>query len=128
MRAVAVYLMVGRHTGRQGSRPALPGMRGTCLHGLVGRPGQQAAGAFVFPFRAAGSAHAAADVLHADETGSPYRVPAIGPTSPAPAMLTLLDCHPKRGKEAFADMAVPAVLLGRADHRRVEAVLVDPTA
>ena len=39
-------------------------------------------------------------------------------------MLTLLDCHPKRGKEAFADMAVLPFFSGVLDHRRVEAVLV----
>ena len=94
------------HTCRQGSRAFEPGLRRPVSTGwLAGLAAEAAEG--LLPFLAELRAQLiAADVLHADETGSRvsgarhwFHVACTG-------LLTLLDCHPKRGKEAFADMAV----------------------
>ncbi len=107
VRAVAVYLMVGQHMPVARAAELLSQVCGApvstgWLAGLAAEAGEG-----LSPFLAELRAQLiAADVLHADETGSRvsgahhwFHVACTG-------MLTLLDCHQKRGKEAFADMAV----------------------
>jgi transposase len=107
VRAVAVYLMVGQH---------LPVARAAALLAQV-------CGAPVSTGRLAGlSAEAsvalspfldelraqlvAEDVLHADETGSRISGARYWFHVACTSLLTLLDCHPRRGAEALEDMAV----------------------
>jgi len=70
----------------------------------------------------------AADVLHADETGARIAGARWWFHVACTDLLTLLDCHERRGAEAFSDMGVLPFLLRRARHRRPEAVLVDRLA
>jgi transposase len=81
-------------------------VRGAGLHGLVGRPAAEAAEG-LSPFLSELRAQLiAADVLHADETGARVSGARYWFHVACTGLLTLLDCQAKRGKEAFADMAV----------------------
>jgi transposase len=107
MRATAVYLMVGQHVPVARAAELLSQVCGAPVSTgwLAGLAAEAAEG--LSPFLSELRAQLiAADVLHADETGSRvsgarhwFHVACTG-------LLTLLDCHQKRGKEAFADMAV----------------------
>jgi transposase len=72
---------------------------------LAGLPGEAAAGltSFLDDLRAQ---LAREDVLHADETGSRISGARYWFHVACNDMLTLLDCHPKRGVEAMRDMGV----------------------
>ncbi len=106
VRAVAVYLMVGQHIPVARAAERLSQVCGDFVStGWLAGLAAEAAEASVFLAELRAQL-IAADVLHADETGSRvsgarhwFHVACTG-------LLTLLDCHQKRGKEAFADMAV----------------------
>ena len=107
VRATAVYLMVAQHVPVARAAELFPRYAGH-LSPRAGWPGwppkRQRGFRLSFPSCGLSSSRPTSCTPTRPALGS--RAPAIGPTSPAPAMLTLLDCHPKRGKEAFTDMAV----------------------
>lgn len=107
VRAVAVYLMVGQHIPVARAAELLSQVCGAPVSTgwLAGLAPEAAEGlsSFLSELRAQ---LIAADVLHADETGSRVSGARYWFHVACTAMLTLLDCHPKRGKEAFAEMAV----------------------
>jgi transposase len=107
VRAVAVYLMVGQHLPVARTAALLSQVCGAPVSTgwLAGLPGEAAAGltSFLDDLRAQ---LAREDVLHADETGSRISGARYWFRVACNDMLTLLDCHPKRGVEAMRDMGV----------------------
>ena len=107
VRAVAVYLMVGQHLPVARTAALLAQVCGAPVSTgwLAGLPGEASAG--LAPFLDELRAQLAAeDVLHADETGSRISGARYWFHVACNGLLTLLDCHPKRGVEALEDMAV----------------------
>ncbi|MDP9402843.1 MAG: IS66 family transposase [Actinomycetota bacterium] len=107
VRAVGVYLLAGQHLpvaraaallaqvcGAPVSTGWLAGLTGEAAEGLEG---------FLAVLRAQ---LADEDVLHADETGARISGARHWFHVACTDLLTLLDCHEKRGAEAFEDMAV----------------------
>jgi transposase len=113
VRATAVYLMAGQHIPVARAAALLSQVCGAPVSTgwLAGLSGEAAAG--LSPFLAELRAQLAAeDVLHADETGSRISGARYWFHVACTGLLTLLDCHPRRGVEAFADMAVLPLFSG----------------
>jgi transposase len=107
VRAVAVYLMVGQHLPVARTAALLAQVCGAPVSTgwLTGLPAEASAG--LVPFLDELRAQLVAeDVLHADETGSRISGARYWFHVACNGLLTLLDCHPKRGVEALDDMAV----------------------
>jgi transposase len=107
IRAVGVYLMIGQHLPVARAAALLAQVCGAPVSTgwLAGLPGEAEAG--LAPFLAElRSRLRAEDVLHADETGSRISGARYWFHVACNGLLTLLDCHPKRGAEALEDMAV----------------------
>jgi len=107
VRAVAVYLMVGQHLPVARTAALLAQVCGAPVSTgwLAGLPGEASAG--LAPFLDELRAQLVAeDVLHADETGSRISGARYWFHVACNGLLTLLDCHPRRGVEALEDMAV----------------------
>ena len=107
VRATALYLMVGQHLPVARTAVLLSQVCGApvstgWLAGLSGEAGE-ALSPFLDELR---RQLAAEDVLHADETGSRISGARFWFHVACTGLLTLLDCHEKRGLEAFSDMAV----------------------
>jgi transposase len=68
-----------------------------------------------------------ADVVHFDETGGRAAGRLHWVHSASTSLLTLIDCHPKRGRAAMDDLGVIGAMSGGGHPRRVEA-LVDHRA
>ena len=125
VRAVAVYLMVGQHIPVARAAELLSQVCGAPVSTgwLAGLAAEAAEG--LSPFLSELRAQLiAADVLHADETGSRvsgarywFHVACTGYAHPA-------RLPPEKGQRGLRRHGRAAVLFGRADHRRVEAVLV----
>jgi transposase len=107
VRATAVYLMVGQHLPVARAAAVLSQVCGAPVSTgwLAGLSSEAAAG--LGPFLAELRAQLAAeDVLHADETGSRISGARYWFHVACNGLLTLLDCHEKRGVDALKDMAV----------------------
>lgn len=107
VRATAVYLMVGQHLPVGRAAALLSQVCGAPVSTgwLAGLSAEAAAG--LGPFLAGLRAQLAAeDVLHADETGSRISGARYWFHVACNGLLTLLDCHEKRGDDALVDMAV----------------------
>jgi transposase len=107
VRATAVYLMVGQHLPVARTAALLSQVCGAPVSTgwLAGLSAEAAAG--LGPFLAELRAQLAAqDVLHADETGSRISGARYWFHVACNGLLTLLDCHDKRGVDALKDMAV----------------------
>ena len=107
VRATAVYLMVGQHLPVGRAAALLSQVCGAPVSTgwLAGLSAEAAAG--LGPFLAELRAQLAAeDVLHADETGSRISGARYWFHVACNGLLTLLDCHEKRGVDALNDMAV----------------------
>ena len=107
VRATAVYLMVGQHLPVARTAALLSQVCGAPVSTgwLAGLPAEAAEG--LRPFLDGLRAQLAAeDVLHADETGSRISGARFWFHVACTGLLTLLDCHEKRGVKAFEDMAV----------------------
>jgi len=107
IRAVAVYLMIAQHLPVARTAALLSEV---CMApvsvGWLASLAQEAAGnleGFIETLRAQLIAE---DVLHADETGARICGSRYWFHVACSDLLTLLDCHPKRGAEALDDMAV----------------------
>ncbi len=107
VRAVAVYLMVGQHLPVARTAALLAQVCGAPVPTgwLAGLPGEASAGlaAFLDELRAQ---LVASDVLDADKTGSRISGARYWFHVACNGLLTLLDCHPRRGVQALEDMAV----------------------
>ena len=107
VRATALYLMVGHHLPVARTAALLSQVCGAPVSTgwLAGLSAEAAEG--LKPFLAElRSQLAAEDVLHADETGSRVSGARYWFHVACNGLLTLLDCHEKRGVEALKDMAV----------------------
>jgi hypothetical protein len=107
VRAVAVYLMAGQHlpVARTAALLAQVGGAPVSTGWLAGLPAEASTG--LAPFLDELRAQLVAeDVLHADETGSRISGARYWFHVACNGLLTLLDCHPRRGVEALEDMAV----------------------
>ena len=107
VRATAVYLMVGQHLPVARTAALLAQVCGAPVSTgwLAGLPAEAADG--LGPFLAElRSQLATEEVLHADETGSRISGARYWFHLACNSLLTLLDCHDKRGVEALKDMAV----------------------
>lgn len=107
VRATAVYLMVGQHIPVARAAALLSQVCGAPVSTgwLAGLPGEAATG--LSPFLDELRAELVAeDVLHADETGSRISGARYWFHVACTDLLTLLDCHPRRGLEALEDIAV----------------------
>lgn len=107
LRAVGVYLMVGQHLPVARAAELLAQVCGAPVSTgwLAGLPAEAAAGLSPFLDELRRQLRAE-DVLHADETGSRISGARYWFHVACNGLLTLLDCHPKRGVEALEDMAV----------------------
>lgn len=107
VRAVGVYLLAGQHIPVARVADLLAQVCGAPVSTgwLAGLTAEAAAGleGFLAELRAQ---LAAEDVLHADETGARISGARHWFHVACTELLTLLDCHEKRGAEAFEDMAV----------------------
>ncbi len=107
VRATALYLMVGQHLPVARTAALLSQVCGAPVSTgwLAGLSAEAAEGLnpFLDQLR---SQLAAEDVLHADETGSRVSGARYWFHVACNGLLTLLDCHEKRGVEALKDMAV----------------------
>ncbi|MGH9153638.1 MAG: IS66 family transposase [Acidimicrobiales bacterium] len=107
VRAVGVYLLAGQHLPVARAAALLAQVCGAPVSTgwLAGLNTEAAAGleGFLAVLRAQ---LAAEDVLHADETGARISGARHWFHVACTELLTLLDCHEKRGAEAFEDMAV----------------------
>lgn len=107
VRATAVYLMVGQHIPVARTAALLSQVCGAPVSTgwLAGLSAEAASGLspFLGELR---SQLAAEDVLHADETGSRISGARYWFHVACNGLLTLLDCHEKRGVDALVDMAV----------------------
>jgi transposase len=107
VRATAVYLMVGQHVPVARCAELVSQVCGAPVSTgwLAGLAAEAAEG--LSPFLAELRAQLiAADVLHADETGSRISGARYWFHVASTDMLTLLDCHEKRGVRAFTDIGV----------------------
>ena len=107
VRATAVYLMVGQHlpVGRTAELVSQVCGAPVSTGWLAGLAAEAAEG--LAPFLSELRAQlVAAEVVHADETGSRISGARFWSHVACTGLLTLLDCHPRRGAEAFEDMAV----------------------
>ena len=107
VRATAVYLMVGQHVPVARAAELLSQVCGAPVSTgwLAGLSAEAAAGLSPF-LEELRRQLAAEDVLHADETGSRISGARYWFHVACTDLLTLLDCHPKRGLEAFSDIGV----------------------
>lgn len=107
VRAVGVYLLAGQHLPVARAAALLAQVCGAPVSTgwLAGLTTEAAGGldGFLAVLRAQLIAE---DVLHADETGARISGARHWFHVACTELLTLLDCHPKRGAEAFTDMAV----------------------
>jgi transposase len=107
MRATAVYLMVAQHVPVARTAELLSQVCGAPVSTgwLAGLAGEAAGGlsGFLDELRAR---LRAADVLHADETSARVSGAIYWAHVASNDLLTLLDCHERRGIDALADMAV----------------------
>jgi transposase len=107
LRAVAVYLMIGQHLPVARTAALLAEVCGAPVStGWLASLAAEAAeglSPFLDQLRAQ---LAAEDVVHADETGSRISGARYWFHVACNGLLTLLDCHPRRGVEALTDMAV----------------------
>jgi transposase len=113
VRATALYLMAGQHVPVARTAALMSQVCGAPVSTgwLAGLPGEAAAG--LSPFLDELRAQLAAeDVLHADETGSRISGARYWFHVACTGLLTLLDCHEKRGAGAFADMGVLPLFSG----------------
>ena len=107
VRATAVYLMVGQHIPVARAAALLSQVCGAPVSTgwLAGLSAEAATG--LAPFLGQLRRQLVAqDVLHADETGSRISGARYWFHVACTSLLTLLDCHERRGVEAFSDMAV----------------------
>jgi transposase len=107
LRAVGVYLLAGQHLPVARAAALLAQVCGAPVStGWLASLGAEASvglGGFVAALRAQ---LIAKDVLHADETGARISGARHWFHVACTDLLTLLDCHPRRGVEAFEDIGV----------------------
>jgi transposase len=107
VRAVAVYLMIGQHIPVARTARLLSEVLGApvstgWLAGLADEAAQGLGGFMTF----VKSELISADTMHADETGARVSGASYWFHVACTDLLTLLDCHEKRGVDAFSDIGV----------------------
>ena len=107
VRAVGVYLLAGQHIPVARAAALLAQVCGAPVStGWLAGLTTEAAGGLEGFLAVLRAQLAAEDVLHADETGARISGARHWFHVACTDLLTLLDCHEKRGAEAFEDMAV----------------------
>ena len=122
VRALAAYLAVHQHLPYGRMAELFRDLLGIEIS--VGALAQMVAEAGALTDRSPtrSSAAAQADAVHFDETGGRVAGKLHWVHSASTSLLTLLDCHPKRGRVAMDDLGVIDQMTGIAHPRRLEAL------